>query len=89
MKENGKMKDESGGKIIIDLVWLKSKMYSLIYVDGKEYKKGKGAKSVVVENKIETYEVSKISLPCFVDKRYILHGSINSLFYFHKDVRGQ
>ena len=30
-------------------------------MDGKEYKKGKGAKSVVVENKIETYEVSKIS----------------------------
>ena len=87
MKENGKMKDESGGKIIIDLVWLKSKMYSLIYVDGKENKKGKWAKSVVVENKIETCEVSKMSLSCFVDKRYILHDSINSLAYFHKDVR--
>ena len=89
MKENGKMKDASGGKIIIDLVWLKSKMYSLIYVDGKENKKGKVAKSVVVENKIETYEVSKMSLSCFVDKRYILHDGINSLAYFYKDVRGQ
>ena len=45
--------------------------------------------SVVVENKIETYEVSKMSLSCFVDKRYILHDGINSLAYFYKDVRGQ
>ena len=30
----GKMKDEVKGKIISEFVWLKSKMYSLIAVDG-------------------------------------------------------
>ena len=38
-------------------------------------------------HKIGTYEVCKISLSCFDDKRYILDDGINSLAYFHKDVR--
>ena len=46
----GKIKDESKGKIIIEFVGLKSKMYSLIDVDGKENKKEKIVKSVVAEN---------------------------------------
>ena len=40
-------------------------------------------------HKIETYGVSKISLSCFDDKRYILDDGINSLAYFHKDTRSQ
>ena len=40
-------------------------------------------------HKIGTYEVCKISLSCFDDKRYILDDGINSLAYFHKDVRDQ
>ena len=36
-----------------------------------------------------TYDVCKTSLPCFDDKRYILDNGINSLAYFHKDVRSQ
>ena len=40
-------------------------------------------------HKIGTYDVSKISLSCFDDKRYILDDGINSLAYFHKDIRGQ
>ena len=44
------MKDESEGKINIEFVELKSKMYSLLDVDGKENKKGKGVNSVVVNN---------------------------------------
>ena len=34
-----------------------------------------------------TYDVCKISLSCFDDKRYILDDSINSLAYFHKDIK--
>ena len=37
-------------------------------------------------HKIETYEVCKIYLSCFDDKRYILDDGINSLAYFHKDI---
>ena len=40
-------------------------------------------------NRIGTYEVYKISLSCFNDERYILDDGINSLAYFHKDIRGQ
>ena len=40
-------------------------------------------------HKIGTYEVCKISLSCFDDKRYILDDGINSLACFHKDVRDQ
>ena len=50
MNEIGKMKDESKGKINIEIVGLKSKMYSLIDVDGQENKREKGVNSVVVEN---------------------------------------
>ena len=33
--------------------------------------------------------VCKISLSCFVNKRYILDNGINSFDYFHKYVRNQ
>ena len=36
-----------------------------------------------------TYDVCKISLSCFYDKKYILDDSISSLTYFHKDIRSQ
>ena len=40
-------------------------------------------------HRIGTYDICKISLPCFGDKRYILDNGINSLASFHKDVRSQ
>ena len=40
-------------------------------------------------HRIGTYDVSKISLSCFDDKRYILDDASNNLAYFHKDVRSQ
>ena len=40
-------------------------------------------------HKIGTYDVCKISLPCFDDKRYILDDGINSITYFRKDLRSQ
>ena len=36
--------------------------------------------------KIGTYNINKISLSCFDDKRYILGDGINTLTYFHKDI---
>ena len=39
--------------------------------------------------KIGTYDVCKTSLLCFHDKRYILDDGINSLAYFHKDIRSK
>ena len=40
-------------------------------------------------HKIGTYDVCKISLPCFNDKRCILDDGINSLAYFHKNIKSQ
>ena len=40
-------------------------------------------------HKIGPYEVCKISLSCFDDNRYILDGEINTLAYFHKDLKSQ
>ena len=36
--------------------------------------------------KIGTYDICKISLSCFDDKRYVLDNGANTLAYFHKDL---
>ena len=38
------------------------------------------------ENKIGTYDICKISLPCFDDKRYVLGDGINSYAYGHVGI---
>ena len=38
-------------------------------------------------HKIGTYNVCKISLSCFDDKRYVLGDGVNSLAYFGKDIK--
>ena len=38
-------------------------------------------------HKIGTYNVCKVSLPCFDDKRYVLDNDVNTLVYFHKDIK--
>ena len=38
-------------------------------------------------HRIETYDVCKISLSCFDDKRYVLDNGANSLAYFCKDMK--
>ena len=109
------MKDEFWGKIISEFVGLKSKMYSLIIVDGEDIKKAKGVDKNVVKNtrhkefvdvlfneklirhrmkriqsklrRIGTYDVCKIRLSYFDDKRYILGDGINNLTYLDKDVK--
>ena len=37
--------------------------------------------------RIGTYDVCKISLPCLDDKRYVLDDGVNTLAYFHKDIK--
>ena len=37
--------------------------------------------------KVRTYDVHKISLSCFNDKRYVLNDGGNTLAYFHKDMK--
>ena len=37
------------------------------------------------KHKLGTYEINKISLSCFDDKRYVLDNGIYTLAYFHKD----
>ena len=39
------------------------------------------------KHKIGTYEVKKISLSCFDDKRYILGDGVYTLAYFHKYLK--
>ena len=103
------MKDEFGGVIIDEAVGLKSKMYSVKKIDGKESNTANLVnmstefnefKDVLLNKKIirykmnrvqakkhkmGTYEIDKISLSCFDDKRYILDDGIHTLAYFHKD----
>ena len=38
-------------------------------------------------HKIGTYDVCKISLSCFDDKRFIFNDGLNSLAYFRKDIK--
>ena len=37
------------------------------------------------KHKLGTYEIDKISLSCFDNKRYVLDDGICTLAYFHKD----
>ena len=37
------------------------------------------------KHKIGTYEIDKISLSCFDDKKYVLDDGVHTLAYFHKD----
>ena len=72
------MKIEFGGVIIDEFVGLKSKMYSMKKVDGKEYNTAKGVniatdfdkfKDVLFneKHKLRTYKIDRISLSCFDD----------------------
>ena len=38
-------------------------------------------------HQIGTYDVYNISLFCFEDKRYVLDDVVNTLAYFHKDIK--
>ena len=39
------------------------------------------------KHKMGTYEINKILLSCFDDKRFVLNDGIHTLAYFHKDLK--
>ena len=103
-----KMKVVSEGKLINEFVGLKSKMYSMKNIDGKESNTAKGVniatkfnefketlfnKNVVrhkmkrvqcEKRKVGTYEINKISLLCFDDRRFVLDDDFIHLLIFIK-----
>ena len=109
----GKMKAAYRGIPIDKFVGWKSKIHSMLSVDGKESNTAKGVNIVtefnefrgtlvnkkVVRHKIKriqgkkhkigTYEINKMSLSCFDDKRFVLDDGIHTLAYFHKNLRKQ
>ena len=38
------------------------------------------------KHKLGTYEINKISVSYFDDKRFVLNKGIHTLAYFHKDI---
>ena len=38
-------------------------------------------------HELGTYDFFKISLSCFDDKQYVLNDGVNTLNYFHKNIR--
>ena len=38
------------------------------------------------KHKVGTYEIDKISLSVFDDKRFVLNDGIHTLAYFHKEI---
>ena len=97
------MKDEFCGVIVDEFAGLKSKMYSIKQIDGKQCNTAKGV-SIATEfnkfkdvffdkkiirhkmktiqsktHKLRTYEIDKISLSSFDDKRYVLNDGIHTL----------
>ena len=41
------------------------------------------------KHKMGTYEINKISLSVFDDKRFVLNDGLHKLVYFHKDLKKQ
>ena len=39
------------------------------------------------KHKIGTYEINKMSLSCLDDKRFVLNNGIQTLAYFHKELK--
>ena len=54
---------------------------------GKKVAKHKMKRILSEKHSVGTYDINKISLSCFDDKRYILDDGINTLAYGHKDIK--
>ena len=66
----GKMKDECAGRLIVEYVGLRPKMYSILEADGRNIKKAKGVKKSVVRKNIYHDQYRETLL----DKKTFRHG---------------
>ena len=66
----GKMKDECAGRLIVEYVGLRPKMYSILEADGRNIKKAKGVKKSVVRKNIYHDQYREALL----DKKTFRHG---------------
>ena len=67
----------------------KAKEVNLVYADVLFNKRVVRYKMKRIQSNLHqvgTYDLNKISLSCFNDKRYVLDDGINTLAYFHKDI---
>ena len=81
-KVPGMMKDEAGGKIIEEFVGLRSKLYSYKMFAGKEEKKCKGIKKVVVKKQIsfEDYKECLLSKQPQMRKMNVIRSHQHEIF---------
>ena len=81
-KVPGMMKDEAGGKIIEEFVGLRSKLYSYKMFEGKEEKKCKGIKKVVVKKQIsfEDYKECLLSKQPQMRKMNVIRSHQHELY---------
>ena len=64
------MKDELGGKIITEFVFLRPKTYSFLTDDGKEDEKANGTKKCIIKKMIKFNDYKK----CLLDDEVILES---------------
>ena len=81
-KVPGMMKDEAGGKIIEEFVGLRAKLYSYKMFEGKEEKKCKGIKKVVVKKQIsfEDYKECLLSKQPQMRKMNVIRSHQHEIF---------
>ena len=65
----------------MQLCLINSKIFYLI----KKIIRNKMKRIQSKKHKLGTYEIDKISLSCFDDKRYVLDDRIYTLSYFHRN----
>ena len=94
-----KMKDEFGGVVTTEFVGLKSKMYSIKQIDGKEHNtaegvniatkfdnfKGVSFNKKIIRHKMKRIQGKKQKLGTYeINQRYVLDDGIHTLSYFLK-----
>ena len=68
----------------VNLVLKHGEYFDVLF--NKEIVRHKMKRILSEKHNVGTYEINKISLSCFDDKRYILDDGINTLAYGHKDI---